>query len=89
MGYDVIDKPLDAWKTDDIYSLIMGVSTVHQQTLSDVVNKVEDLISGEFFDEALSLIDEYSKKIPESDPTAMILKKQIDVVQLKIERGIK
>ncbi|CVA87558.1 MULTISPECIES: AAA family ATPase [Serratia] len=89
MGYDVIDKPLDAWKTDDIYSLIMGVSTVHQQTLSDVVNKIEDLISGKFFEEALSLIDEYSKKIPDSDPTAMILKKQIDFVQLKIERGVK
>lgn len=89
MSYDIIDKPLDAWKTDDIYSLVMGVNTVHQKTLSDIVNKIEDLINGELFDEALELIDEYSNKIPESDPTAMILRKQINSVQLKIERGIK
>lgn len=86
MDYDIVDHPLDAWKTDDIYSLIMGVNTIHQKTLSDLVNKIESFISKELYNEALELIDEYSKKIPDSDPTAMILKKQINCVQLRAER---
>lgn len=88
MCYNIIDKSLDAWKTDDIYSLIMGVNTVHQQTLADIVNKIEDLINNSNFDEALYLIDEYSNKIPDSDPTAMILRKQINSVQLKFQQDI-
>ncbi|MCE9884392.1 AAA family ATPase [Obesumbacterium proteus] len=88
MCYNIIEKSLDAWKTDDIYSMIMGVNTVHQQTLADIVNKIEDLINNSNFDEALYLIDEYSNKIPDSDPTAMILRKQINSVQLKFQQDI-
>jgi ABC-type cobalamin/Fe3+-siderophores transport system ATPase subunit len=86
MKYTTIDKSLAAWKTDDIYSLIMGVDTVHQITLKDVVNKVDGLVENGRFDEALSLIDEYSEKTPSTDPTAMVLKHRINSLMVAREK---
>jgi len=83
----IVNKSLAAWKTDDIYSLIMGVDTVHQMTLNKVVSEVELLIERECFDEAKYLIDEYSTKIPDSDPTALTLRKRINSLLLLKEKS--
>ncbi|CRX47366.1 TPA: AAA family ATPase [Yersinia enterocolitica] len=82
----VVTKSLAAWKTDDIYSSIMGVDTVHQKTLNKVVSEIEELIDENKLDDAVVLIEEYSKKIPDSDPTALTLRKRINSLILSKEK---
>lgn len=81
-----IEKSLSAWKTDDIYSLIMGVNTVHQLTLKYVISEIEDLIENELYEHALMVIEDYAKQTPESDPTALTLRARVNDLILKNER---
>jgi len=81
-----IEKSLSAWKTDDIYSLIMGVNTVHQLTLKYVISEIEDLIENELYEHALMVIEDYAEQTPESDPTALTLRARVNDLILKNER---
>ncbi|MGV2688877.1 AAA family ATPase [Citrobacter braakii] len=86
ISFKKVEHSLAAWKTDDIYSLIMGVDTVHQQTLKSVVFKIEEFIGLGLYEEALKVIDNYAKTIPEYDPTALSLRARVNALIKNMER---
>ena len=80
---DYVDGDIQNWKTDYIYSDIMGFEPTYDHSLEQFVDKVEGLIEAQNYTEALTLVEAYSHQAHPNDPTPFTFKRRIERIQQK------